>query len=105
MWNDLCRRPGLTRNAQAAVERGDEPDDGGHHGRLSNRLGLLRLIDCFTAGDRMEHDRDSDQFRERRRVSIFRPQSKAISTGEHARPATLSTRSSPGRLWERVANL
>src|SRR5688572_6157232 len=64
--------------------RRDEPDDGGHHGRLSNRLGLLRLVDCFTAGDRLEPDRDRDQFRERWRVSIFRPQSEAVNSALNA---------------------
>ncbi len=74
-------RTRLTRNAQAAVKRGDEPEDGGYHRRLSNRLGLLRFVDCFAAGDRLERDRGSDQFRQRRRVPIFRPQRKAVSTG------------------------
>ena len=50
IWNDLCRRARLSRNAQAAVKRGDEPEDGGHHRCLSNSLGLLRLVGSPAGG-------------------------------------------------------
>ena len=71
---DLCRRTRLCRNAHAAIQSaGMNPRTDRHHRRLSNRLGVLRLVDCFAAGDRLEHDRSSDQFRERRGVPIFRP--------------------------------
>src|SRR4030095_12160692 len=86
-WRDLERPlpPYQTwSQCSAAVKRWDAPEDGGDNGRLSNRLGLLRLVDCFAAGDRLEHDRGSDQFRERRRGPIFRPQSKAVRRGENA---------------------
>src|SRR5688572_15313581 len=108
-WQDLERPLPPYRtcsHAQASVKRGDEPEDGGHHRRLSNRLGLLRLVDCFAAGGRMERHRGTDQFRERRRVPVFRPQSKAVSTGVRTTPACRRYLFVlPGQGLERVANL
>ena len=61
------------------VQCRDQSEDGGHHGRLSNGLGLLRVVDSVATGDCLEHGRGRDQFPERRRVSVFRPQRKAAS--------------------------
>jgi hypothetical protein len=63
-------------NAPATVKRRHESDDGRNHPCLSNCLGLLRIVDRFATGDRMEHDRGIDQRSERRRVPMFRPWKK-----------------------------
>jgi hypothetical protein len=42
---------------KAAVKRRDESEDAGIIGPLSNCLGLLRFVDRFATGDRMERDR------------------------------------------------
>ncbi len=71
--NYLCRRSGLGDDAQASVKCWHEPKDGGNHGRLSDPLGLLWLVDSFATGDRMERGRSVDQFPKRRCVRSFRP--------------------------------
>ena len=68
----FCRCAGFDRDVPASVKRGHEPTDGGHHGRLSDSLGLLRFIDCFATGDPMERDSRPGKFRQRRRVLLFR---------------------------------
>ena len=40
-------------------------------------MGLLRLVDSFAPGDRMERDRGVDQFPKCRRILSFRPQRKS----------------------------
>jgi hypothetical protein len=79
VWNDLCRRAGLGRDAEATVKCGHEPKDDGNHGCLSGSMGLLRLVDSFATGDRMEYGRGVDQFPKRRRVPAFCPQGKKAS--------------------------
>jgi len=76
-WNDFCRCAGLGRDAQATVKCGHEPKDDGNHGCLSGSVGLLRLVDSFATGDRMELNRGVDQFPKCRRVPSFRPQRKS----------------------------
>jgi hypothetical protein len=71
-WNNLCRGPRFDRHAQAAVKRRYESENGRNHGDLSNCLGVLRFVNCFTTGGCMECDCCSDQFPERRRVPSFR---------------------------------
>jgi hypothetical protein len=51
----------------AALKRRDESADGRYHGRLSNRLGLLRAVDRFATSDCLE----PDQFPERRCIPVF----------------------------------
>src|SRR5271167_607226 len=82
VWNDLCRCAGPGRDAQATVKCGHEPKNDGNHGYLSGSMGLLRLVDSFATGDRMERGRGGDQFPKCRRVLSFRPQRKS-RTEEH----------------------
>ena len=79
LWNDFCRPAGLDRDAQAPVKQGHEPKDGGNHGRISDPLGLLRLIDCFATGHCMERGCGVHQFLKRRSLPLFRPQGKKPS--------------------------
>jgi hypothetical protein len=79
IWNDLCRRAGLDRDAQTSIKRRHEPKDGDNHGRFSDPVGLLRLADCFATGDPMERGGGVGQFLERRFVPSFRPQIKKLS--------------------------
>jgi hypothetical protein len=72
-WNDFCRCAGLGRDAQATVKCGHEPKDDSNHGCLSGSVALLRLVDSFATGDRMELNRGVDQFPNCRRVPSFRP--------------------------------
>ena len=62
-WNDVCGVAGLVRDVQTPVKFGDEPRNGGNPWHLSNPVGLLRLANCFAAGDRMEYRRGLGQFR------------------------------------------
>src|SRR5207248_11369006 len=39
IWNDLCRRAGLDRDAQTSIKRRHEPKDGDNHGRSSPFVG------------------------------------------------------------------
>jgi hypothetical protein len=68
---------GLGRNAQAPIQRGHEPQDGGHFGHFSDPLDLLWPFGWVTTGDRMELRGCADQFPERRCTSSFRPQRKS----------------------------
>ena len=73
IWNDLCCNAGLDRDAQATIKRWHEPKDGSNHGSVSDPLGLLWSIDCFTTGGVMECRRGIGEFAERRCVPAFRP--------------------------------
>jgi hypothetical protein len=72
--NNFCSYAGLDCDAQASVQRRNESEDGGHHGSLSNIVGLLRPVDSFAAGDRMECDCGVDQSPERGSLLSFRSQ-------------------------------
>src|SRR5215813_3363782 len=76
LWDHVrrCTRPG--QDVQAPVEQGHESHDGGHHGRVSTSLGLLRPADSLAPGDRVERRRGGDQFLERRRLLPLRPPRK-----------------------------
>ena len=39
IWNDLCRRAGLDRDAQTSIKRRHEPKDGDNHGRFKDPVG------------------------------------------------------------------
>ena len=69
--------PDLVAMHQATVKCWHEPKDDGNHGCLSGSMGLLRLVDSFATGDRMERGRGVDQFPKCRRVPSFRPQRKS----------------------------
>jgi hypothetical protein len=71
-WNDLCRRAGLDHNVQTSIERRYEPKNGGNHRRISDSLGLLRIVDCLATSDRMECDCGSDKFPVCPRVRLLR---------------------------------
>ena len=53
--------------------QGDTHEHGhGHdHGHLPDRMGLLRVLDPFQPGDRLEYDRRRDQFPHGRRLFLF----------------------------------
>jgi hypothetical protein len=74
--DNFCRRAGFARNAQAPVQRGHEPKDGGHYGRFPDPLGLLWPANSLETGDRMERCGRADQFPQRRRIPSFRPHRK-----------------------------
>src|SRR6266566_5854704 len=38
IWNDLCRRAGLDRDAQTSIKRRHEPKDGNNQGRFSDPI-------------------------------------------------------------------
>src|SRR6187200_943972 len=50
------------QDAQAVVEPGHQPDDGGHHGGLSDCVDLLRPARGVASRDRLERRRRGDQF-------------------------------------------
>ena len=79
--NDLRRGARPDHDAQAAVKRRYESEDGGNHGHLSDRLGLLWFVDCFATGDCMECGCSRDQFSERRRIRPFRAQGTEAKDG------------------------
>ena len=56
-WNDFCRCARLGRDAQAPIKRRHEPKNGCNYGRISDSLGLLRLINCFATCNSLECDR------------------------------------------------
>ena len=54
--------PDFFGDVQTSVKCGDEPKNDGNPWHLSDPLGLLRLANCFAAGDRMEYSRGVGQF-------------------------------------------
>src|SRR5437762_1634112 len=44
IWNDLCRRAGLDRDAQTSIKRRHEPKDGDNHGRFSDSVVYYGLL-------------------------------------------------------------
>ncbi len=49
IWNDLCRRAGLDRDAQTSIKRRHEPKHGDNHGRSSPFVGNWQLHLEFAA--------------------------------------------------------
>jgi len=93
---DLCRCAGLAGHAPASLKRRHAPKDGGHHGSLSDPLGLLWLVDCFSTRDCMERDCCLNQFVERRRVPPFRPHRKS----QARKLASYSAGDGAGHPWD-----
>ena len=59
--NDFRRFAGSARDVETPVMRRHEPENVRNNGRLSDPLGLLRSLDSFPAGSRMECDSGSNQ--------------------------------------------
>ena len=71
------RRPaGLGRHAQASLQQGHAPEDGGDYRCLPNLVGLLRPADCVTAGRGLERRGSTDQFLLCRRLLSLRSSRK-----------------------------
>src|SRR5262249_61146968 len=79
--DDVCRCAGPGSDASTSIQYWHESENGGHYGRFSDSLDLLRTTDRFSTRCRMEHDCSVDQFFKRRRLFSFRAQRKSPARG------------------------
>src|SRR5262249_30257745 len=54
--DDVCRCAGPGSDASTSIQYWHESENGGHYGRFSDSLDLLRTTDRFSTRCRMEHD-------------------------------------------------